>query len=638
MFAVYQGIFKYINRDSIVPTQGWKIHVSSSLKDKKYILNVVSKICMQENIPFKYIKNFHAFKKNISNIERPWALGKYITIYTNSEKQADYVMKLLSKLLINTTGPKIISDFPFKNSKNIFFRYGINIVKNKNDINEFFLHGPNGEVEKDTPKMSPSVPNWVKIPSNWESDNPKSILLEKYSPYAIINQSATGNIYLAKNLSEKKVIIKEAKHWTLRDLTFDNLKLRENEWNNSFKLNNSLNRIEKITENSSTFFIYDYIDGIDFQSYLSKNNFMINTPFSKKVFSDYKQIMLKIIDIVDSLHKRQMFNIDIHAKNFLIDNDMNVFLVDLETINFKHYSIRSSGFWITDMQDMPFNTSDLIRLYLLIIYSISRQNILLNQISLKDVQTITYKLVGNVLEKKTLKKLLFLSLNNITITKLKKYTSDLSFLGYKFQIKKNIYPPNLSTKETLSLLNISNINKNDSIGLLGLAGEILSLNFENTDDVKKYNNIISNIRSLLVNKEGLTYAFSSTSNRIIDPYILNGIAGLLLALSTVPVNKLPNFTLKLAHSIAIPFSKYGDYANGLLGIADAILSIAFVLNDTYLFNKGLKILSASEYFVFNIAGEKFIPIPNKNNMQYYEKHSLINTFLSIQLKWRRNLD
>lgn len=356
------------------------------------------------------------------------------------------------------------------------------------------------------------------------------------------------------------------------------------------------------------------------------------------ILQSAKQIMLKILDIVDSLHKRQMFNIDIHAKNFLIDNDMNVFLVDLETINFKHYSIRSSGFWITDMQDMPFNTSDLIRLYLLIIYSISRQNILLNQISLKDVQTITYKLVGNVLEKNTLQKLLFLSLNNITITKLKKYTSDLSFLGYKFQIKKSIYPPNLSTKETLSMLNISNINKNDSIGLSGLAGEILSLNFENTDDVKKYNNIISNIRSLLVNKEGLTYVFSSTSNRIIDPYILNGIAGLLLALSTVPVNKLPNFTLKLAHSIAIPFSKYGDYANGLLGIADAILSIAFVLNDTYLFNKGLKILSASENFVFNIAGEKFIPIPNKNNMQYYEKNSLINIFLSTQLKWRQNLD
>ncbi|WP_349551433.1 hypothetical protein [Leuconostoc pseudomesenteroides] len=638
MFEVYQGIFKYINRDSIIPKQGWKIHISASIQDKKNILNIVSRICMQENVPFKYIKNFYSFKKNISNYERPWELGKYITIYPNSEEQAGYLMEKLYKLLIDTNGPKIISDFSFKNSNNISFRYGINTVKNKKDPNEFFLHGPNGEVERDTPKMTPGVPIWVKMPSGWLSDNKKSVLLEKYSPYAIVRQSATGNIYLAKNWSGKKVIVKEAKHWTLRDLFFDNLQLRENEWNNSSKSDHSLNPIEKITENFSTFFIYDYIDGIDLQSYLSKNNFMINTPNSRKVFSVYQKILLKIINIVDSLHKNKMFNIDIHAKNFMIDDNMDVFLVDLETINFKHYSIRSTGFWIKDMQNKTSEKADVIRLYFLIIYSISRQNILLNQVSLLDVQNITYKLVANVLDKNTLKSLVFVSLNNVGISSLKSGISNLSFLGYNFQIKQNIYHPNLSTKDTISMLEISKTNKNDSIGLAGLAGEILLLNFQNVNDVQKYNNIISKVRSLLINKEGNIYVLSSEQNKIVDPYIMNGVAGLLLALSTVPIDQVPDFTLKIAHSIAIPFSKYGDYANGLLGIADSILSIAFKLNDTYLFNKGLKMLNTSEYFIFNIKGKKFMPIPNPDNKKYYEKKSSLDIFIAIKMKWRQNLD
>ncbi|WP_249685889.1 hypothetical protein, partial [Bacillus velezensis] len=47
----------YHLKGSILPEQGWKIHVTSSLEDSKNVLDKVARLCLDKKIEFKLLKN-----------------------------------------------------------------------------------------------------------------------------------------------------------------------------------------------------------------------------------------------------------------------------------------------------------------------------------------------------------------------------------------------------------------------------------------------------------------------------------------------------------------------------------------------------------------------------------------------------
>ena len=118
---------RVIFRKYKIPRQGWKIHISSFLEDYDSVLKIVKRFCHDNYITFKYFSSKELYQENISNNANPAEAGKLITIYPYDVEMAYNVMLDLSKLLSNFSGPCVLSDYQFQNSKNIFFRYGINI-------------------------------------------------------------------------------------------------------------------------------------------------------------------------------------------------------------------------------------------------------------------------------------------------------------------------------------------------------------------------------------------------------------------------------------------------------------------------------------------------------------------------------
>ena len=51
-----------------LPNQGWKIHISSNLKDAQLLLDKVSKVCLKEEVTFKYVKDDLELSKKILNM------------------------------------------------------------------------------------------------------------------------------------------------------------------------------------------------------------------------------------------------------------------------------------------------------------------------------------------------------------------------------------------------------------------------------------------------------------------------------------------------------------------------------------------------------------------------------------------
>lgn len=67
-------------KNILIPSQGWKIHISAYFNNYKKILKLVFNYCLKYKISFKYIQSKKNFYFSISALANRTESGKYITI------------------------------------------------------------------------------------------------------------------------------------------------------------------------------------------------------------------------------------------------------------------------------------------------------------------------------------------------------------------------------------------------------------------------------------------------------------------------------------------------------------------------------------------------------------------------------
>lgn len=95
-----ESVWKYYHvKDLILPDQGWKIHVTSSLEDSQNLLERVARLCIDKKIEFKHLKDKESFiEVNSKNANRA-SSGKFITIYPiNNEAFVDLLEEISFKI------------------------------------------------------------------------------------------------------------------------------------------------------------------------------------------------------------------------------------------------------------------------------------------------------------------------------------------------------------------------------------------------------------------------------------------------------------------------------------------------------------------------------------------------------------
>ena len=74
--------FKYIDFATYpLPEFGFKIHISGTSKNYRYIFSLVIPYLKKSELSFKYLKNDSEILNNLSDLESPGESGKLITIY-----------------------------------------------------------------------------------------------------------------------------------------------------------------------------------------------------------------------------------------------------------------------------------------------------------------------------------------------------------------------------------------------------------------------------------------------------------------------------------------------------------------------------------------------------------------------------
>src|SRR5262249_16098367 len=110
--------------NSKLPSQGWKIHISTKPSQAKEMLQRSIPVLVKRKLAYKF-----ALDSLVLSIitGKGWSVGgagKYMTIYFDTEERFVSTAEELHHATIGMEGPYIVSDRQYPGSKVIYYRYG----------------------------------------------------------------------------------------------------------------------------------------------------------------------------------------------------------------------------------------------------------------------------------------------------------------------------------------------------------------------------------------------------------------------------------------------------------------------------------------------------------------------------------
>lgn len=330
-----RGIFLCVDfKNTKTPAQGWKIHVSTLLKDAIVVLQIVFGYCLENKINFKFIKNKKILIKNQSADTDVFFFGKFITIYCENEDKLKTYINWFYKALIKFRGINIYSSRPYLDSTNVFYRYGTNYSGNP------YLVGPNNQKIIDRVKSEYFLPPFVSepFPENKSIFNYEKVLLQqRFLLLYLVQKTAVSTIFFSQDLRNKKfVILKSSPLYALTKKNFPLIFFRRNEArlllyleDNDFE--NSQKYVDDFVFQNNFYLCKSFVNGKDLKFILNNKNFLSNKNLFNNDFGEnYRKIFKKTLECIFNFHKKNVVLNDVSSKNFICDS-VKCYFIDLET-------------------------------------------------------------------------------------------------------------------------------------------------------------------------------------------------------------------------------------------------------------------------------------------------------------------
>lgn len=585
---------------------GFKIHLSATYQNYQSILDIAIPYLDKHDIAYKYIENKEDIFKVFSLSETAAEVGKLVTIYPSPADLIATLDDLYRLLPKNEDGVYILSDRPYKDSKLLFYRFGLfrdskSVYKNGIPT----LTSLDGEEWQDYPKTYFDLPSWIDDiqPPHKTTE---SYLGQTYTVTSILHQSGGGNVYVGNdNKYMTPVTFKEVRPHILSFYDVEKKELREKEYSLSCYLNENnvhsvITPIERVDEWINTYYIYHYIQGeslTDFTKKYGINSYSRDHKTKNlRLFQKFLKLVHMLTQTIIYLHDHQLILNDIHPDNFVVDKDRNIHFIDLENSYIygekpfvgieSKISLKSWNF--LDGKESDFHKLGNMLLFLfgrLHITEDSRDDIeLLNELLIsygidsnisdficyltsekvckERVEELLHSLYANpinveeAIPKSAIKhshKNSFIQRVKSSCNEFKKYQQYLGEVGF------------LSSESQDNILRLMNSERN--LGINGLAGIISLLQYHGFTSLAE-EGIDILLEQLVETDEGLMIPMEGG---FYSPYICNGLSGVIQTLYYVNKEKYKKLILDLRKSLLVEFAQYEDYNKGMLGIADTLL-------------------------------------------------------------------
>ncbi len=330
-------------------TQGWKIHVSCTLKDADTVLQTVMRVCAARTTEFKFASDEFIHRKLLSKTAARQSGGKFITVYPQSVQVFELLLEDLYQALRDVRGPYILSDRQYKDSGAVFYRYGgfrsFTVQDAMGRERSMILDASFAYVE-DQRLPHFNVPAFVED-KHWgqevvdaDAAEPDTLFGQQYEVESVLKFSNAGGVYAGRRISDGlAVVIKEAR--PLVDAEVDGI--------------DSLSRLQKeqriltslqdtdiapkalgwFVEWEHTFLVQEKIEGETLRSYsLHATRALYPGSSREEVVQWISRAALIGIDLigkVQALHRRGIVFGDLSTNNIIVDEaTLSVRLIDFE--------------------------------------------------------------------------------------------------------------------------------------------------------------------------------------------------------------------------------------------------------------------------------------------------------------------
>jgi len=266
--------YQCVSKDSDMPDQGWKLHISATPESDVALLMGVAPILFADKTTFKFAIDRSILALLLSKRWHRGGAGKFITVYPKTTEHFLVLAKTLAEATKGFEGPYILSDRRYEGSRCLFYRYGSlksrTMLTSKGDQRPYILD-PAGAEMNDERRPIFSPPPWIEDPlrESCSSSGPNSASLKggRYKIRSAVRFSNSGGLYLAEDATTgETVVVKEARPLTnIDDLGRDAKVLLEKEFRLLRKLEHegvAPRPIDFFQEWEHTFLVEEYLEGL----------------------------------------------------------------------------------------------------------------------------------------------------------------------------------------------------------------------------------------------------------------------------------------------------------------------------------------------------------------------------------------
>jgi hypothetical protein len=210
------GKWRYSRRlQSGDPAQGWKIHLSATLRSAQEVFSLARPILRHYGVLYKVPARLEFLVTLNSGLGRFSQIGKFLTAYPRSDAEAVALARELHKATQKLEGPKVPFDVPYRKQSIVSYRYGAFLGTGKNG-GDGTIVDPQGRTRSDRRDRDHAVPRWLEDPFARDARTLQTRLPEPFGtdllPLRTIAKRGKGSVYQALDLSvlpPRVVIVKE---------------------------------------------------------------------------------------------------------------------------------------------------------------------------------------------------------------------------------------------------------------------------------------------------------------------------------------------------------------------------------------------------------------------------------------------
>lgn len=331
--------------NTVIPQQGWKIHVSACLENANDIITTVWDYCTTRKVYFKFLPSEIAVLMRNAKYAPRGSSGKAITIYPADEAALERILVELDELLGGAPGPYILSDLRY-GAGPLYVRYGGFAERFCLDSRGELVHAienPAGELVPDPRPPVFTRPDWVHLPDflapHLAARNATTVEGLPCSVEEVLHFSNGGGVYAGTdNRTGERVVLKEARpHAGLAADGSDAVTRLRRELEVLRRLS-GLGIAPEVRDSFELgdhyFLVEEFIEGTPLYTCCAKRHPLLvpyPNPADIAAFTSWAlRILAGIERAVTAVHECGVIVNDVHMFNILVRTDDTVTLIDFE--------------------------------------------------------------------------------------------------------------------------------------------------------------------------------------------------------------------------------------------------------------------------------------------------------------------